>query len=46
VTNVCRVSRDLFIAQTIARHAGPLTTTVRTHLGGEELMQGIRILSC
>jgi integrase len=46
VTNVYRASRDLFLAQRFARHASPLTTTVYTHIGDEELMQGVRTLTC
>ena len=46
ITSVYRMSRDLFLAQRFARHASPLTTTVYTHIGDEELMQGIRALSC
>jgi site-specific recombinase XerC len=46
VTNVYRASRDLFLAQRFARHASPLTTVVYTHIGDEELMQGIRTLNC
>jgi site-specific recombinase XerC len=46
VTNVYRASRDLFLAQRFARHASPLTTTVYTHPGDEELFEGIRNLLC
>jgi site-specific recombinase XerC len=46
VTNVYRASRDLFLAQRFARHVSPLTTTVYTHPGDEELYRGIRNLSC
>ncbi len=38
--------RDLFLAQRFARHASPLTTTIYTHIGDEELMQGVRTLTC
>ncbi len=46
ITSVYRMSRDLFLAQRFARHASPMTTTVYTHIGDEELMQGIRTLNC
>jgi len=46
VTNVYRVSRDLFLAQRFARHVSPLTTTVYTHPGDEELFNQIRSLGC
>ena len=46
VTNVHRVSRDLFLAQQFARHVSPLTTTVYTHPSDEELGQRLRLLSC
>lgn len=46
VTNVYRASRDLFLAQRFARHASPLTTTVYTHPGDDELRNGVRKLSC
>ena len=46
VTNVYRASRDLFLAQRFARHVSPLTTTVYTHPGDEELYAGIRHLPC
>ena len=46
VTNVYRASRDLFLAQRFARHVSPLTTTVYTHPGDEELYAGIRNLPC
>ncbi len=41
VTNVYRASRDLFLAQRFARHVSPLTTTVYTHPGDQELYEGI-----
>src|SRR5260221_452486 len=44
VTNVYRVSRDLFLAQRFARHASPLTTTVYTHPSDEELFRQVRSL--
>ena len=46
VTNVYRRTRDLFLAQRFARHASPLTTTVYTHPGDEEMMEQVRRLSC
>jgi len=46
VTNVYRASRDLFLAQRFARHVSPLTTTVYTHPGDEELYEGVRRLFC
>jgi len=46
VTNVYRESRDLFLAQRFARHVSPLTTTIYTHPGDEELREGIRRLPC
>ena len=46
VTNVYRVSRDLFLAQRFARHVSPLTTTVNTHPSDEEIYQRVRGLSC
>ena len=46
VTNVYRQTRDLFLAQRFARHASPLTTTIYTHPGDEEMQQLLRRLSC
>ena len=46
VTNVYRATRDLFLAQRFARHASPLTTTVYTHPGDEEMLQKVRALIC
>ena len=46
VTNVYRVSRDLFLAQRFARHASPLTTTIYTNPSDEELFAGIKSLGC
>jgi len=46
VTNVYRESRDLFLAQRFARHVSPLTTTIYTHPGDEDLREGIRRLPC
>jgi integrase len=46
VTNVYRTTRDLFLAQRFARHVSPLTTTVYTHPGDEELADRLRQLAC
>jgi len=46
VTNVYRQTRDLFLAQRFARHASPLTTTVYTHPGDEEMQSQVRGLCC
>ena len=46
VTNVYRQTRDLFLAQRFARHASPLTTTVYTHPGDDEMQIQLRRLSC
>src|SRR5437867_11496544 len=46
VTNVYRLSRDLFLAQRFARHVSPLTTTVYTHPSDEELFDRVRSLRC
>jgi integrase len=46
VTNVYRQTRDLFLAQRFARHASPLTTTVYTHPGDEEMRKRVRTLIC
>lgn len=46
ITNVYRVSKDLFLAQRFARHASPLTTVVYTHPSDEELREGVRGLRC
>jgi len=46
VTNVYRATRDLFLAQRFARHVSPLTTTVYTHPGDEEMRDRLRGLSC
>lgn len=46
VTNVYRATRDLFLAQRFARHVSPLTTTVYTHPGDEEMAQRLRGLWC
>jgi len=46
VTSSYRASRDLFLAQRFARHAGPLTTIVYTHPSDEELREGVRGLRC
>ena len=46
VTNVYRVSKDLFLAQRFARHLSPLTTTVYTHPSDEETREKLKSLSC
>ena len=46
VTNVYRVSRDLFLAQRFARHVSPLTTTVYTHPSDQEMAGRVRGLAC
>jgi integrase/recombinase XerC len=46
VTNVYRMTRDLFLAQRFARHVSPLTTTVYTHPGDEEMRERLRGLGC
>lgn len=46
VTEVYRLSRDLFLAQRFARHVSPLTTVVYTNPSDEELFKGIRGLGC
>ena len=46
VTNVYRATRDLFLAQRFARHVSPLTTTVYTHPGDDEMRSSLRDLDC
>jgi integrase len=46
VTNVYRMTRDLFLAQRFARHVSPLTTVIYTHPSDEELAAGLRDLTC
>jgi integrase len=46
VTNVYRVSRDLFLAQRFARHTSPLTTTVYTHPSDDETRNKMKSLPC
>lgn len=46
MTNVYRASRDLFLAQRIARHVNPLTTVIYTHPSDEEFRAGVRGLRC
>jgi integrase len=46
ITNVYRVSRDLFLAQRFARHVSPLTTTVYTHPSDQEMWERVRGLRC
>jgi integrase/recombinase XerC len=37
ITNVYRATKDLFLTQRFARHAGPVTTVAYTHPSDEEL---------
>jgi len=46
ITNVYRRTRDLFLAQRFARHASPLTTTIYTHPGDEEMAERVRGVPC
>jgi integrase len=46
VSNVYRVSRDLFLAQRFARHVSPLTTIIYMHVSDEELFLRLRDLAC
>ncbi len=46
VTNVCRASRDLFLAQRSARDVSPLTTTVYTHPSDQAVAVRLRRLAC
>jgi len=46
VSNVYRASRDLLLAQRFARHVSPLTTTIYTHPGDNELRALLRVLHC
>ena len=46
ISNVYRVSRDLFLAQRFARHVSPLTTTIYTHPSDEEMWEKVRGLDC
>jgi site-specific recombinase XerC len=46
VTNVYRVSRDLFLAQRFARHVSPLTTTIYTHPSDQDMWEKVRGLAC
>ena len=46
VTNVYRRTRDLFLAQRFARHVSPVTTTIYTHPGDEEMREKVRTLVC
>ena len=46
VTNVYRVTRDIFLAQRFARHVSPLTTTVYTHPSDDEMHDRLRLLGC
>ena len=46
ISNVYRVSRDLFLAQRFARHVSPLTTTVYTHPSDDDMQRSLRRLGC
>src|SRR5215831_19456103 len=46
VTNVYRLSRDLFLAQRFARHVSPLTTSVYTHPTDDDVKRSLRQLNC
>ena len=46
VTNVYRISKDLFLTQRFARHASPLTTTVYTHPSDQDMAVRLRQLDC
>ena len=46
VTQVYRMTRDLFLAQRFARHVSPLTTTIYTHPSDDELVARLRSLHC
>ena len=46
ISNVYRVSRDLFQAQRFARHVSPLTTTVYTHPSDDDMQRRLRRLGC
>ena len=46
ISNVYRVSRDLFLAQRFARHLSPLTTTVYTHPSDDDMQRSLRTLGC
>jgi site-specific recombinase XerC len=46
VTSVYRASNDLFLAQRLARHVSPLTTTVYTRPSDHEMAGRLRYLTC
>jgi hypothetical protein len=46
VSGFCCASRDLLLAQRIARHPSPLTAIVYTHVGDEDLKRGVKGLRC
>ncbi len=46
VTNVYRMTHDLFLAQRFARHVSPLTTTIYTHPSDEEMQIRLRGIHC
>ena len=41
ITNVYRVTKDLFLTQRFARHANPITTVAYTHPSDEDLYEKI-----
>lgn len=46
ITAVYKATHDLFLAQRFARHASPLTTTLYTHPGDEDVQRALRSLRC
>jgi hypothetical protein len=46
ITIVDRASTDRFLKQRFARHVSPLTTTIYTHPGDEEMARRLRRLAC
>ena len=46
VTNVYRLTHDLYLAQRFARHVSPLTTTVYTHPSDDDMQRSLRRLGC
>jgi len=46
VSQVYRLTHDLFLAQRFARHASPLTTVVYTHPSDDEMSRRVRNLAC
>ncbi len=45
-SNVYGASKNLFLAQRFARHASPLTTTLYTHPGDDEMAKRLRTIRC